>query len=51
MQYNLDKQTAKISALTSENVGKNEFLTGRGVLSKKGLLEKLLQSKYLNIHY
>ena len=27
-QYILDRQTAKISALSSGNVGKNEFLTG-----------------------
>ena len=36
----LDRQTAKISALSSGNVGKYEFLTGKDVLSEKGLLEK-----------
>ena len=28
-QYNLDRQTVKISALSSKNVEKNEFLTER----------------------
>ena len=27
-QFSLDRQTANISALSSENVGKCEFLTG-----------------------
>ena len=35
VQYGLDRQTAKISALSSENVGKYEFLTGKGVLPEK----------------
>ena len=39
-QHNLDRQTAKISALPSENVSKYEFLTGKDVLLEKGLLEK-----------
>ena len=39
-QYNLDRQTAKISALSSWNVSKYEFLTGEDVLPEKGLLEK-----------
>ena len=39
-QYNLDRQTAKISALSSGNVSKYEFLTGKAVLPEKGLLEK-----------
>ena len=39
-QYNLDKQTAKISALSSGNVSKYEFLTEKVVLPKKDLLEK-----------
>ena len=38
-QYNLDRQTGKISGLSSGNVGKYEFLIG-DVLPKKGLLEK-----------
>ena len=39
-QYNLDKQTAKISALSSGNVSKYEFLTGKDVLPEKELVEK-----------
>ena len=39
-QYKLDRQSAEISALSSENVRKYEFLTDKGVLSKKYLLEK-----------
>ena len=39
-QYNLDRQTANISALTSGNISKYEFLTGKDVLTEKGLLEK-----------
>ena len=31
-QYNFDRQTAKISALSSRDVGKYEFLTGEDVL-------------------
>ena len=34
-QYNLDRQTAKISALSSGNVSKYEFLTGKAVYLKK----------------
>ena len=39
-QYSLDRQTANISALSSENVCKYEFLTRKDVLPKKYLLEK-----------
>ena len=39
-QYNLDRQTAKISALLSGNVSKYEFLTGKDVLLEKDLLKK-----------
>ena len=40
-QYNLDRQTSKISALSSGNVNKYEFLTtSKDVLTKKELLEK-----------
>ena len=39
-QYNLDRQTAKISALSSRNVGKYEFSTGENILMEKDLLEK-----------
>ena len=44
-QYNWDRQTAKISALSSENVGKHEFLTSDNVLPEKGLLEKAASMK------
>ena len=39
-QYNLDRQTAKISDLSSANISKYEFLTGKDVLPEKDLLEK-----------
>ena len=39
-QYNLDKQTVKISASPSGNVSKYEFLTGKDILPEKDLLEK-----------
>ena len=44
-QYNLDRQTAKISALSSGNVSKYEFLTGKDVLPEKDLLEKVAAIK------
>ena len=40
-QYNLDRQTAKSSAWSSENVSNFEFLTGRDVYLKN-MLENLL---------
>ena len=48
-QYNLDRQTAKISALSSGNVSKYEFLTGKDVLPEKTYWKKLQQRKDLNI--
>ena len=39
-KYNLDRQTAKIQALSSRNIGKYEFLTGEDVLPEKVQLEK-----------
>ena len=39
-QYDLGRQTAKISALSSGNVSKYEFLAGKDGLSEKDLLEK-----------
>ena len=36
-QYSLDRQTAKISTLSSENVRKYEFLPGKDVLPEKDL--------------
>ena len=44
-QYNLDRQTAKISAFSSENVSKCELLTGKDVLPEKDLLEKAATMK------
>ena len=46
-QYNLDRQTAKISALSSGNVSKYEFLSSKDVLSEKDLLEKAATIKRL----
>ena len=39
-QYVLDRQTAKISALSSGNVSKYEFLSGKDVLPEKKLAQK-----------
>ena len=39
-QYDLDRQTSKIFALSSGNVSKYELLTGKDVLPEKELLEK-----------
>ena len=39
-QYDLDRQTAKISALSSGNVSKYEFLTGKDISPEKDLQEK-----------
>ena len=44
-QYNLDKQTATISALSSRNVSKYEFLTSKDVLTDIYLLEKAATMK------
>ena len=44
-QYNLDRQTAKISALSSGNVNKYEFLTVKYVLPERGSLEKNAKMK------
>ena len=44
-QYDLDRQTAKILASSSGNVGKCEFLTGKDVLPEKVLLEKVVTIK------
>ena len=50
-QYNLDRQTATISALSLVNVGKYVFLTGKDVLPQTKLVrENCKQSKDLNIH-
>ena len=39
-QYNLDRQTATISALSSGNVSKHEFLTGKAVLTEQSFGRK-----------
>ena len=44
-QHNLDRKTAKISALSSGAVSKYEFLTGKDVLPEKDLLEKAATMK------
>ena len=44
-QYNLDRQTAKLSALSSGNISKIEFLTSKDVLPEKNLLEKAATMK------
>ena len=44
-QYNLDRQTAKISAFLSGNVSKYEFLTSKDVSQEKSLLEKAATTK------
>ena len=49
-QYDLHRQTAKISASSSRNILKLELLDGEDVLREEILLEKLLQSKDMNTH-
>ena len=44
-QYNLDGQTAKISALLSENVGKYKLLTGEDILPGKELEKSCCNQK------
>ena len=39
-QYDFDRETAKILALSSGNVSKYEFLTGQNVSQKKRLVRK-----------
>ena len=48
-QYNLHRQTAKISALSSVNFSKYEFLTGKYVSPEKDMLKKA-DLKDLNIY-
>ena len=40
VQYDLDRQTPQISALSSGNVSKYEYLSGKDVLPKKYLRDK-----------
>ena len=44
-KYYLDKQTANILVLSSGNVSKYEFLTGKHVLPEKDFLEKAATMK------
>ena len=44
-QYSLDRQTAKISALSTRNVVKYNLLTGEDILLEKILLEKAASIK------
>ena len=44
-QYNFDRQSSKISALSLGNVSKYELLTGKDVLPAKALLEKAVSMK------
>ena len=44
-QYNLNRQTAKLSALSSEFVSKNQFLTAKDVLPEKNSLGKAAATK------
>ena len=48
-EYNLDRQTAKISPLSSGNVSKYQFLTGKDVLPEKGLLEEAVTMKGFHV--
>ena len=48
-QYNLNRQTPKMSALSSGNVSKHEFLTSKDVLAEKNLLEKAATTKRFGI--
>ena len=41
-QQNLDRQTAKISALSSVKISNNEFLTGKNVLPEVDLLKQTI---------
>ena len=44
-QYNLDREIVKISAWSSRNVSKYEFVSSKDVLSEKDLLEKAATMK------
>ena len=39
-QYDLDRKAAKVSALSSNNLDKNEYLTGEGLGLKPSRVEK-----------
>ena len=46
-QYDLDRETAKISALSSNYLGKYELLTGKDL----GLKPSTIEQANLNIHH
>ena len=48
-QYNLDRQSAKISALLSGNAGKYGFLAGEDILPEREQLEKVANIKRFTI--
>ena len=45
-QYDLDRQTAKISAWVSGNIGKCKFLTRKNILPEKNFLENVATIKW-----
>ena len=45
VQYDLDRQTTNISALSWQNVSKYKFLTGKDVLPEKDLQKKAVKMK------
>ena len=49
VQYNLDRETANISALSPGNVSEYEFLIRKDVVTEKNLLEKAATLKTFNI--
>ena len=48
-QYDLDRQAAKILALSPRKVSKHKVLTVKDVLSEKNFQKNLLNLKHLNI--
>ena len=50
-QYNLERQTPKMSALSSGNVSKHEYMTSKDVLPEKNLLEKAPTTKRFGIFH
>ena len=50
-QYNLDRQTAKILALSKRNVSKYELLTGKDILLEKDLNTNPKQTINTNINW
>ena len=47
LQYNIKKETAKISALSSGKIDKYEYLTGEQILPSDLSLHIFLSGKYL----